>query len=53
MKAVLKCNEVFSTKAGALAFPKGIDFLLKALQNGKEKNPVYYQKYITDQLYLY
>lgn len=46
MEAVLKCNKGFSTptKAGTLALPKGIDFLLKALQNGKKKTPVSHSK---------
>lgn len=39
MEVVIKCNEGFSTptKAGTLVLPKGIDFLLKALQMARKK----------------
>lgn len=55
MGVVLKCSNRLSTltKAETLAFAKGVDFLFKLLQNGKGKNSVNHEKYITGQLYFY
>lgn len=54
MEVILKWNKGFSTPTnpGTLGFPKGIDFLLKALQNGKGKKTLSAIKNVSEIIFI-